>query len=139
MCLTQPVILSSTSNFFPYYCHNDFAITMSSNRKSKICFKFTFSTSANTLIDLSGYTGILQRVQKITSVGTCTWLISIYVVYFDPSCLFRFKKLVSVGTNRSNLEFTVVIWHSFFGLITILSKKSTTHLYLTLFFKMVNA
>ena len=74
----------------------------------------------------------------IMSVGTCTRLISIHLVYIDPSCLFHFKKLVSVGTNRSNVEFTVVIWHSFFRLITILSQKSPAYLYLTLFFKMVN-
>ena len=71
-------------------------------------------------------------------VGTCTWFISIHVVYFNPSCLFCFKKLVSVGTNRSNVKFTVVIWHSFSGLITILSQYSTAYLYLTLFFKMLN-
>ena len=35
----------------------------------------------------------------------------------------KHKKLVSVGTNRSNVELlSVAIWHSFFGLTTILSQ-----------------
>ena len=121
--------------FLPYHCHI-FAIT--TKNMSKICLKFTFSTSANTLIDLSGNIDIFQWVQKVTSQELVLGLFRSTLFISNPSCLFCFKKLVSVGTNRSNVKFTVVIWHSFSGLITILSQNSTAYLYLTLFFKMLN-
>ena len=73
--LTQAVILSFTSNFFatiaPLYNN------MRPQVKSITIVK-VFSPPSLTLTELSGNTGVLQRVQKVTSVG-CTLSLLIFV------------------------------------------------------------
>ena len=78
VCLTQSVILSSTSNFFATIAtHCNYMRPL----KSKYHQRLHFFASVNTLTDLSGNIGFLQRVQKVRFVN-CNWLISTHVVDF---------------------------------------------------------
>ena len=73
--LTQAVILSFTSNFFATIA------PLSNNMRPQvksITIVKAFSPPSLTLTDLSGNTCVLQRVQKVTSVG-CTLSLLIFL------------------------------------------------------------
>ena len=78
-CLSQAVILSSTSNFFSTIAALCKSMTTSSQKYN---WRLRFSPPSFTLTDLSGNAGFLQRVQKVAYAG-CNLLIWIHVAYFD--------------------------------------------------------
>ena len=78
-CLSQAVILSSTSNFFSTIAALCKSMTTSSQKYN---WRLLFSPPSFTLTDLSGNVGFLQRVQKVAYAG-CNLLIRIHVAYFD--------------------------------------------------------
>ena len=82
ICLTQVVILSSTSNFFATIaslCNN---VTTSSKKNVTNVYVFLLCHyHVITPTDHSQNTGFFQRVQKVTSVS-CNGLISIDFVHF---------------------------------------------------------